>query len=534
MSSPSKRPLIKRSQIKRPLIGGVIVATLVAGCSLLAAPPAFAAAGDTAASGASASIDFAGIDDSASVGSVATTGAGEQTYAQDDVVLFDESAVSMTAGNVTTEASSDVYGSSANSSVSALAFGLDLGFLGQYDILGVESATAEATCTTGGTPTAEADFSGFTFLGASVEDANSVPPQQILGSTVSVTIDTVEDPTTTTATAVAFTATISATGGFLTGSVSVTLASASCETPDAMPVSIVSASPDHGWTVGGDAVTLAGTGFNEYSTVTVGGVPATISDVAADGTSLVFATPPGAEGLADIAVTNPGGSANAPFTYELPYVTDVTPALGPLAGGTVVTVSGAGLLTTDTVSFGGVAATDVSIDPSGTSVTATAPAGIGVVDIVFTLSDGTELTAQGTYGYIAAPVVASIDPASGPASGGTVVEVTGEGFLPGQTTVSICNVTIAAGEVTVNEEGTTATFVTPACAAGEAQVVVSTVGGASSPQAYTYTAAATPAASLSNTGNNVPVLLLGGIAALLVILGAVIIVIRVRKKKSQD
>ena len=49
------------------------------------------------------------------------------------------------------------------------------------------------------------------------------------------------------------------------------------------------------------------------------------------------------------------------FKYGKPAVTGVSPATGPLAGGTEVTISGSGFAPGASVSFGPAAATNVSV-----------------------------------------------------------------------------------------------------------------------------------------------------------------------------
>ncbi|MEO9199376.1 MAG: choice-of-anchor G family protein, partial [Antricoccus sp.] len=63
-------------------------------------------------------------------------------------------------------------------------------------------------------------------------------------------------------------------------------------------------------------------------------------------------------------------------------------------------------------------------------------------------------------GPAVAPTATGLDPDHGPAAGGQVVTVTGSGFVPGSTSVTIGGNTIPAGEVTVTSP-TTLTFTTP-------------------------------------------------------------------------
>jgi IPT/TIG domain len=80
-------------------------------------------------------------------------------------------------------------------------------------------------------------------------------------------------------------------------------------------------------------------------------------------------------------------------------------------------------------------------------------------------------------------------PGSGGRGGGTVVTVTGTGFVPRHTTVTIGGTTIPACAVTVTSL-TTLTFHTPAHGAGLVTLSVSTPSGTSAPLSFTYLTAA--------------------------------------------
>src|SRR5208283_5058435 len=137
-------------------------------------------------------------------------------------------------------------------------------------------------------------------------------------------------------------------------------------------------------------------------------------------------------------VTTPGGiSATSPadeFTYDpVPTVTGVTPAAGPVAGGTTVTVTGTGFVTGATVDFGLTGASSVTV-VSGTSITAVSPAGTGTVDVTVTTPGGISATSPADeFTYDPVPTVTGISPAAGPLAGGTTVTVTGTGFVTGAT-----------------------------------------------------------------------------------------------------
>jgi len=116
-----------------------------------------------------------------------------------------------------------------------------------------------------------------------------------------------------------------------------------------------------------------------------------------------------------------------------PTVTSFTPANGPAAGGTVVTITGTNFQSGATVMFGDAAAASVTIN-SATSISATAPAhASGGVTIVVTNPDGQSATA-GTFTFApSGPTVTSFVPTFGPSAGGTVVTITGTNFQSGAT-----------------------------------------------------------------------------------------------------
>jgi|GEM_PF-2792753 len=72
-----------------------------------------------------------------------------------------------------------------------------------------------------------------------------------------------------------------------------------------------------------------------------------------------------------------------------PALTAINPASGPASGGNTVTITGTGFLSTNTtVNFGATAATGVVV-VSDTQITASAPAGTGIVDVTVTTPFGT-------------------------------------------------------------------------------------------------------------------------------------------------
>ena len=203
--------------------------------------------------------------------------------------------------------------------------------------------------------------------------------------------------------------------------------------------------------------------------------------------------------------TTSPNSPNPP-SNPAPTVTSITPGSGVATGGTAVTITGTGFLAGATVSFGGTAATGVTL-VSSTSITATAPAhAAGAVNLVVTNTDAQSGTLTSGYTYTAppagnpAPTVTSITPNSGVSTGGTAVTVTGTGFLAGAT-VKLGG-TSATSVTLVNS--TTITAVAPAHAAGAVSVVVTNTDTKTGTLAngYTYTAPPAPAPTVATITPN--------------------------------
>ena len=174
---------------------------------------------------------------------------------------------------------------------------------------------------------------------------------------------------------------------------------------------ITSITPDTGPTSGNTVVTIQGTNFQSGATVKIGGVAATNVNVV-NATTITAMTPfgPATEQVAtkkDVAVTMTSGAATlaAAFQYTRPAlsVTLVTPSSAPPAGGTKVSITGAGFTSAlaSSITIGGIAATNLQVVDAVT-MTATVPAhAAGPVDVVVNVG-GTAVTMKG-FAYITAP-----------------------------------------------------------------------------------------------------------------------------------
>ncbi len=268
-------------------------------------------------------------------------------------------------------------------------------------------------------------------------------------------------------------------------------------------------SPPVGPVTGNTQVTITGTGFVPgATTVTIGAnvVPATGVTITNGGATATFLTPahPISGVVTDVVVTTGGGSSAPPLSFNyvgVPTAASLMPTSGPVAGGNTLVITGTGFVPGGTtVLIGGntVPSTQVAVGNGGTTASFPAPAhAAGLVsDIAVTTVAGTSSPAL-AYTYLAVPTtVGPLSPVRGPASGGTVVTVSGTGSVPGATTVTIGGIVVGPGGVTVNSAGTSATFTTPAHGPGGVGVTVTTGGGTSAP-ALPFTYDRLAAASLS-------------------------------------
>jgi peptidoglycan/xylan/chitin deacetylase (PgdA/CDA1 family) len=112
-----------------------------------------------------------------------------------------------------------------------------------------------------------------------------------------------------------------------------------------------------------------------------------------------------------------------------PVVDRVWPESGRTAGGGQVTIRGHDLVGVQAVRFGGVDARSIDVE-SDTRLTVRSPAhAVGVVNVrVITTFGKSPLSTAARFRYVAPPTVASVQPSSGPAKGGTRIAVNGADF----------------------------------------------------------------------------------------------------------
>ncbi len=221
---------------------------------------------------------------------------------------------------------------------------------------------------------------------------------------------------------------------------------------------ITSLSPNAGALGGGNTVAISGSGLAWVSQVSFGGTPASFS---ASSDSLILATAPaGSAGTVNVTATTSAGtstpSGGNQYTYvPPPTVVALSPSVGGSAGGTTVVITGANFITASSVSFGGHAAA-FTIN-SNSQITATAPAGTGVVDVAVTNIGGTSASSSGSqYRYRATQTITFNNP--GAQNFGTSPTLTASAssgltvsFSSG--TAAVCSIT-SGGTLTFNATGT--------------------------------------------------------------------------------
>lgn len=197
--------------------------------------------------------------------------------------------------------------------------------------------------------------------------------------------------------------------------------------------------PGYGPIAGGSLQTLAGDGFENAERVVLSGANGRELSIES-GERLSFRSPALAAGSHDVRVENADAAGElegayvafdpANATFE---VLGVSPKRVSNAGGDVIAIVGHGIIEDTTVAIGGIDAVITEIRRPNV-ILAVVPMGLSVgshtVEIASQARGATSALADGLIAF--APItVDAIEPAVGPASGGTEVTITGSGFVAG-------------------------------------------------------------------------------------------------------
>lgn len=211
--------------------------------------------------------------------------------------------------------------------------------------------------------------------------------------------------------------------------------------------SISSVSPNTGPTSGGYTVTINGNNLINATDVTFGGVSGGIGTRRPN--SLEVTVPAlNTPRTVDVVVTGPGGTAtltNGFTAIGAPTISGVSPNKGSRGGGQTVTITGTNLTGASTVSFGGVAGSNIVVD-SATQLRVTTPVRLdGAMDVTVTTPGGIA-TLAGGYTFVSPSVTIT-----SPANGGTVTTstITVSGTAANATGVEVFLDSVSQGSVSV-------------------------------------------------------------------------------------
>ncbi len=251
---------------------------------------------------------------------------------------------------------------------------------------------------------------------APLAEVEVLSPTRLRGVTTAVTAEGVRDVVVTTA---------EGTGALSNGFAYLSDASANGS------LRLVAVSPGTGDAAGGERVALVALGLDEAGETTVrfGANEAAVLAVDAAERLVVVETPRG-EGRVAVTLTNGGETASLPAAWLYQpglRVSSVTPAGGPQAGGTAITVRGAGFRSGLELRVGALPASQIRV-VDDTTLTAVTPAGAaGLADLVV-LQQGRVARLDDAFAYAGPYALTLVDPARGAQAGGTEVVLVGSGF----------------------------------------------------------------------------------------------------------
>ncbi|PVM89853.1 autotransporter outer membrane beta-barrel domain-containing protein [Caulobacter radicis] len=150
----------------------------------------------------------------------------------------------------------------------------------------------------------------------------------------------------------------------------------------------------------------------------------------------------------------------------VPTISSISPSAGPTSGATSVQLNGAALANA-TLTVDGATVTPSAA--SDTQITFNTPAhAAGAVVVAVTTAGGTATT---NYTYVPPPTISSLSPTAGPTAGGTALTINGSNFTGATVTID------GVGVTPTSSSPTAITVTTPAHAAGDVVVAVTTTGG---------------------------------------------------------
>jgi hypothetical protein len=164
---------------------------------------------------------------------------------------------------------------------------------------------------------------------------------------------------------------------------------------------VKSITPELGLIEGGTEVTIGGENFSSSMEVVFGAQRAQKVNVL-DGNTLTTIAPAGPAGPVDVAIRDARTGETIVLQKGFKFTTAVTPMVGPISGGTRVTILGNGFSEGLVVLFGNDAATDVNRLNSSVLTCVTPPHAPGLVDVTVGAGAGNPLVLAGAFEYVTA------------------------------------------------------------------------------------------------------------------------------------
>jgi len=199
-------------------------------------------------------------------------------------------------------------------------------------------------------------------------------------------------------------------------------------------------------TGGGVLITLIGTSFGlAGGSVSIGGQNCPVS-AGSRTHSQILCTLPAGRGSVPVTFTVDSRTSNSiTLNYDSPSITGVSPAIGPTAGGTTITIAGESFDSSGSVQVNG--NTCVMVSYSHTSITCKTPAGFGVSKMVTVTAVSGKSSSASLFSY-SAPQISSLNPTSGSTTGDGLLTINGANFAssaaPSAVTISGVNCPITS------------------------------------------------------------------------------------------
>ena len=260
-------------------------------------------------------------------------------------------------------------------------------------------------------------------------------------------------------------------------------------------VGLDSVEPSKGSPAGSETVFVHGWGFTKSVEVFFNDRPA-LDVFYVNSKKLRITTPAHPLGFADVSVRWPSGKTKtlpSVFLYETDLALDsVEPKVGPVSGGTPMTITGAGFTTDAAVVVGHRLALHIEVVDEGTVFAVTPPGEQGGPADVYVTSAAGIAVAKGAFTYSVLPEIDHLRPGAGPVAGGVTVEILGKWMSP-VTQVQFGGV---EAEVLLVEKSRVVAVAPPGSAGFADVVVIGSWGWASLEDGYYYYSSGSPAGGI--------------------------------------